>query len=102
MSVECTIEAYTQLDPADFEATQAMLDACLAVLLSPTLWWWMLGVSVFFVVIGALIGRAKGRTMAGIVWSVVLGPFGWLVVALMPAATAKPPLDPPNQRPPGA
>lgn len=101
MSVECTLEAYTQLDPNDLDATRAMLDACLSVLLAPELWWWMIGLSVFFVLVGAAIGHAKGRVVAGVVWSAVLGPFGWLVVALMPSARPAP-VAPPSTAPPAA
>ena len=97
MSVECTLEDYGQLDPTDLVALQDMLDACTAIILSPELWWWMLGLTVFFVAVGGLIGWRMGRLAAGIVWSVILGPFGWLVVALMspmpasPSVTAQPP-----------
>lgn len=90
MSTECTLQAYSQLDPTDFEAAQDMLDACTAIILSPELWLWMLGLSVFFIAVGAWIGWRKGRLKAGIIWSAVLGPFGWLVVALMSPLPAKP------------
>lgn len=99
MSTECTLQAYSQLDPTDFEAAQDMLDACTAIILSPELWLWMLGLSVFFIVVGAWIGWRKGRLKAGIVWSAILGPFGWLVVALMSPLPAKPPLPMPPVRP---
>ena len=33
--------------------------------------------------IGALIGKYKGRVGSGVVWALVLGPIGWLIVALM-------------------
>ena len=56
MSTECTLQAYSQLDPTDFEAAQDMLDACTAVILSPELWWWMLGLTLFFIAVGAVIG----------------------------------------------
>ena len=37
---------------------------------------------VFIVLIGALIGKSKGRVGSGIIWSFLLGPIGWLIVAL--------------------
>lgn len=43
-----------------------------------------LGYFVIFGAIGMLIGQRKGRTLAGLIWSMLLGPFGWLVVALGP------------------
>lgn len=42
---------------------------------------------VYFVLFGAIgmaIGQRKGRTLAGLVWAMILGPLGWLVVALGP------------------
>ena len=72
-----------------------MLDACTAIILSPELWLWMLGLSVLFIVVGAWIGWSKGRLKAGIIWSAILGPFGWLVVALMSPLPAKPSVPPP-------
>lgn len=95
MSVECTIQAYSQLDPDDLDAAREMLESCMAVLLAPELWWWLIGLSVFFVAIGAAIGFAKGRVVAGVVWSAVLGPFGWLVVALMSPVPKQPPAGSP-------
>src|SRR5271170_1922106 len=35
------------------------------------------------ILIGALIGKCKGRADSGLVWSALLGPIGWLIVALM-------------------
>jgi hypothetical protein len=35
------------------------------------------------VLIGALIGKYKGRADSGVLWSALLGPIGWIVVALM-------------------
>ena len=39
--------------------------------------------SLFSVLVGALIGKHKGRIASGFVWSLLLGPLGWLIVALM-------------------
>lgn len=53
------------------------------------LFWWNLA----FVVVGALIGWWRGRLIEGLVWSLVLGPFGWLVV--LPRPKPKKPRAPP-------
>lgn len=37
-----------------------------------------------FCVLGMIIGRQKGRVVAGALWSMTLGPFGWLIIALGP------------------
>ena len=42
-------------------------------------WWNLIAWQVFFVLVGALLGWWRGRTMAGIIASLVLGPFGWII-----------------------
>jgi predicted RNA-binding Zn-ribbon protein involved in translation (DUF1610 family) len=37
---------------------------------------------VLCIVVGALIGKRKGRADSGAIWSALLGPIGWLIVAL--------------------
>jgi hypothetical protein len=51
------------------------------------LFWW----SVLFVVVGALLGWWRGRTVEGIVLALVLGPIGWIVVLLRPRPKPVPP-----------
>lgn len=41
--------------------------------------------SLFFGGIGAALGKPKGLTIDGIVYGILLGPFGWLVVLLKQA-----------------
>lgn len=40
-------------------------------------------------VVGALIGNTKGRPAAGAVWSLLLGPIGWLVICIAPDVRPK-------------
>ncbi len=80
--VECSLSALSKLDGSDFEALTRMNEACLNALLDPALWAWMTAFTVISIAGGALIGRLKGRMAAGIVWAAVLGPIGWIVVAL--------------------
>ena len=77
--------AWRSLDTADLDAVMRMNEACLAMLLDPVLWGWMLGITAVCILGGALIGWVKGRTLAGIVWAAVLGPIGWIIVALSPS-----------------
>ena len=57
------------------------------------LFWW----SVAFVVVGALLGWWRGRTLEGIVLALVLGPIGWIVVLLRPRPRPEPPPLPPRR-----
>lgn len=50
--------------------------------------WWNLA----FVAVGALLGWWRGRLMLGIVWALVLGPFGWIIVLRAPRSVKPPPL----------
>lgn len=54
---------------------------------------YLLVVFVLFGAIGMLIGQKKGRRMAGLLWSMALGPIGWLIVWFGPdlSATASAP-----------
>ena len=38
---------------------------------------------IFQTLVGAVIGKSKGRLDSGVFWSFFLGPIGWLIVALM-------------------
>lgn len=49
--------------------------------------WFCVGF-IFFGAIGVLIGQRKGRPLAGMVWGMLLGPFGWLLMALLPHSGA--------------
>ena len=53
------------------------------------MFWW----SVAFVVVGAVLGWFRGRTVEGIVWAATLGPIGWIVILIRPKS--KPRAEPP-------
>jgi hypothetical protein len=44
---------------------------------------YFIGWLIFQTLVGALIGKFKGRVDSGVFWSFFLGPIGWLIVALM-------------------
>jgi len=53
------------------------------------MFWW----SVAFVVVGAVLGWFRGRTVEGIVWAAALGPIGCIVILIRPKS--KPRAEPP-------
>jgi len=81
MALECSFSALARLDTTDVEAVQAMLESCTRTLLDPSLWEWLTVLTLLCAVIGALIGRPKGRWLAGFVWGAALGPIGWIIIA---------------------
>ncbi|HEV2680909.1 MAG TPA: hypothetical protein VGV14_10455 [Rhodanobacter sp.] len=56
------------------------------------MFWW----NLLFIVVGALLGWWRGRTVEGIVWAFVLGPFGWIVI--LTKSRPRPPAVPPPLR----
>ncbi|MBK7011939.1 MAG: hypothetical protein IPH43_04135 [Xanthomonadales bacterium] len=80
--LECSLTALSKLDSSDIDALMRMNQACLRMFLDPALWAWATAFTVVSIAGGALIGRWKGRMMAGIVWAAVLGPIGWIVIGL--------------------
>ena len=46
---------------------------------------WVLVYFICFGAVGMLIGQRKGRPLAGLVWSMLLGPIGWLLVFFGPS-----------------
>ena len=78
-------ECYSGLVNIDFsdpDAVQTIVQGCTAALLDPALWAWAVGITLGCGAVGALIGLAKGRWVAGLVWGLVLGPIGWIVIAV--------------------
>ena len=56
------------------------------------MFWW----NLLFIAVGALLGWWRGRLGEGIVWALVLGPIGWVVILVKPPP--KPPVKPPPLR----
>ncbi len=55
------------------------------------LWW-----SLLFIVIGGLLGLWRGSWQRGVIWALVLGPIGWIVILAKPPVSRRlpPPLPP--------
>ncbi len=82
MALECTYASLSAVDQTDPEAVQALLQSCVRALLDPSLWEWAIFLTLVCAAIGALIGRSKGRWLAGFIWGAALGPIGWIVIAV--------------------
>jgi hypothetical protein len=82
MALECTFASLSKVDQTDPEAVQALLQSCVDTLLNPSLWEWAIFLTLVCAVIGALIGRSKGRWLAGFIWGAALGPIGWIIIAV--------------------
>lgn len=82
MALADCFNVLTSADLADPAVAQAALQTCAGALLDPGLWAWALGLTIACALIGALLGVAKGRWLAGLVWGAVLGPIGWIVIVL--------------------
>ncbi|MEP7044955.1 MAG: zinc ribbon domain-containing protein [Dokdonella sp.] len=82
MALQCNFDALSNLDQTDSDAMQALLQVCTEAAFDPTLWIWAIGITLGCAIVGAVIGLAKGRWVAGLVWGAALGPIGWIVIAL--------------------
>ncbi|HEY0178149.1 MAG TPA: hypothetical protein VGC30_00770 [Dokdonella sp.] len=82
MSLADCFGALNGLDASDADAIDASLRTCLDAALDPSLWVWTLGLTLACALVGLFVGIAKGRWLAGLLWGAMLGPIGWIVVAL--------------------
>ena len=49
------------------------------------LFWW----NLVFVLVGAALGWWRGRLWEGVIWAVVLGPLGWIVICMKPRSVPR-------------
>lgn len=88
----CDVATLTQaLQSGDPDQQMQALDACSAVLTDPTLWYWLIGLTLFCALVGALIGKYKHAVVRDMLLGLALGPIGWGISLLLPRAVPKPP-----------
>ena len=61
----CTLAGFAALDSSDIEAIMRMNEDCLARLLDPVLWAWVLGITLVCLLGGALSARVGVGTEGG-------------------------------------
>jgi hypothetical protein len=84
--VEQWLEKATQgVDPDSPDAFLHIFLNLMGLVPWVALFWW----SVLFMVVGALLGWWRGRTVEGVVLAAVLGPIGWVVIVLRPRPKPK-------------
>jgi len=93
----CDLSALANLDTSDPEQAAALLQECVGVLSSPSLWLWAIALTVVGALVGALIGKYKNAIVRDAVLGAALGPIGWIVSWFLPVRTA-PPTCPACQR----
>ncbi|MFT3792056.1 MAG: zinc-ribbon domain-containing protein [Rudaea sp.] len=87
----CDIATLMQvLQSGDPDEQMQTLDACSAVLIDPTLWYWLIGFTIVCALVGALIGKYKNAVVRDTLLGVALGPLGWLISLLLPKSAPKP------------
>ena len=86
----CDVATLTQaLQSADPDAQMQALDACFALLTNPALWYWAIGLTLAFALVGALIGKYKNAVVRDTLLGLAFGPIGWVISLLLPRSLPK-------------
>jgi hypothetical protein len=88
--MSCDINALNAIDPDDPGQAAQMLQECTHALMDPTLWFWAIAFTVIGAVVGAWIGKRKHAVARDALLGAALGPIGWIISLMLPAAKAKP------------
>jgi hypothetical protein len=88
--MSCDFSALANVDPADPDQAEQLLQQCTAALTDPNLWLWAVAFTVVCAAIGALIGKYKNAVVRDAILGAALGPIGWIISLCMPVAKPKP------------
>ena len=88
--MSCDFSALNAIDPNDPEQAAQLLQECTHALMDPTLWFWAIAFTVVGAIGGALIGKRKNAVTRDTFLGAALGPIGWVISLVLPAAGPKP------------
>jgi hypothetical protein len=86
----CDFSSLANIDPADPEQANALLQQCTAALTDPSLWLWVIVLTIVCAAVGALIGKYKNAIVRDAILGAALGPIGWIISLCLPPAKPKP------------
>lgn len=90
MAMNCDFSALENIDLADPEQANALLQQCTAALTDPSLWLWAIAFTVVCAAVGALIGKYKNSIARDALLGAALGPIGWVISLCLAQPKPKP------------
>ena len=87
--MSCDLSALNALDPTEPDQATQLLQECTHTLMNPALWFWAIALTVIGAVVGAWIGKRKNAVTRDLLLGATLGPIGWIISLMLPAARAK-------------
>jgi hypothetical protein len=85
--MSCDLNSLSNIDASDPDQLDALAQQCTAVIFSPTLWMWAIGLTIVGALVGAWIGKRKNAVVRDAILGAALGPIGWIISLLLPAPT---------------
>ena len=85
----CDLASLANIDPADPDQANLLLQQCTAALTDPKLWILAIVFTIVCAVVGALIGKYKNAIVRDAILGAALGPIGWIISLCLPAVKPK-------------
>jgi len=86
----CDLTTLATLDTQDVEQMMQAIDQCTKAVMDPRIWLWAIVLTVVCGAIGAMIGKRKNAVVRDMVLGAALGPIGWIISLMLPAAKPQP------------